>query len=566
MENKNSNIQEIIKDLTNKIDIINNQFKIVFNSVSKFKHKRHLIIYSYLMGYYTSKGNTDFNQDVLFNSLEIFEKSLSRKTELINLIIALALSMNRCNEFENKNNNNNKVNENDNNKKNENNNNKEKEKNPPIMDITETMLSSDPFLVYQQFFGETVFERPLNYITNNNKNNINLNLNNKKEETNKQQNNQTNIENNQNINNIIKENNQEKENNIKLNNNKSNINEINKNLQNNKNNDIDNDNYTRNKNIFRNDIINNNITNNNNINNIDNKNIVNNNIANNNFNQKTHKNKKNNIIDKQIKQKTINENMIGKYNTEDTDNIHNIVNKKNTITVIGDSKKIIKCFICSENFNELDKNNYRLNCKCIIHSKCFKNYLINSIKTNKIPILCPKCRNEINKELVYKFLNSIKDKKLIKLYENYSLDFYIRNYEKTNDIIYYCCPTRGCNKYVPCKRDEKKLICPHCKNSYCIKCYRPWHENQTCEEYFIQYSMINNNRAKNNNINDNSELKKPLYQTDINNYKYKECQKCQTLMLKDEKTNKILCFCGTTFCYKCGKIIKEKHECSSQEK
>ena len=122
MEKKNNNIQEIIKDLTSKMKIIDNQLKIVFDSVDKFKHKRHLIIYSYLMGYYTSKGNKDFNQDTLLNSLEIFERSLNRKTEFSNLIIALALSMNRCNESENNNKNNNQNNDKNLKKDNENNN------------------------------------------------------------------------------------------------------------------------------------------------------------------------------------------------------------------------------------------------------------------------------------------------------------------------------------------------------------------------------------------------------------------------------------------------------------
>ena len=100
MEKKN-NIQEIIKDLTNKKEPIANQIKILFESVDKFKHKRHLIILSYLLGYYFSKGNNLFNKDILQNSLEIFEKSLTRKTDMANLMIAIALSLNKCNEVEN---------------------------------------------------------------------------------------------------------------------------------------------------------------------------------------------------------------------------------------------------------------------------------------------------------------------------------------------------------------------------------------------------------------------------------------------------------------------------------
>ena len=47
----------------------------------------------------------------------------------------------------------------------------------PKIDITETMISNDPYIVYQQFFGTTVLERPLTNINNNEVNNNNLNNN-----------------------------------------------------------------------------------------------------------------------------------------------------------------------------------------------------------------------------------------------------------------------------------------------------------------------------------------------------------------------------------------------------
>ena len=197
MEKKN-NIQEIIKDLTNKKEPIANQIKILFESVDKFKHKRHLIILSYLLGYYFSKGNNLFNKDILQNSLEIFEKSLTRKTDMANLMIAIALSLNKCNEVE-------KVPEQKEEKKNEQNEEKKNEqddkKNKIVMDITETMLSTDPYKVYQDLFGETVMERPLTMVINNNNkinyaNNVNKNINNK----NINNKNAGNINNNKNIN------------------------------------------------------------------------------------------------------------------------------------------------------------------------------------------------------------------------------------------------------------------------------------------------------------------------------------------------------------------------------
>ena len=571
MEKKNNNIQEIIKDLTSKMNIIDNQLKIVFDSADKFKHKRHLIIYSYLMGYYTSKGNKNFNQDTLLNSLEIFERSLNRKTEFSNLIIALALSMNRCNENENNNQNNNQNNDknlkkdNDNNNHNNQNNNdqnKENENNPPKNDITETMISNDPYIVYQQFFGTTVLERPLNKINNNEVININVNINEEQHKNIVKINNKPNTQ----INKINKQINREDGNKIEQKvEEHENINNVilinNKDNNNNKNNIILNIEDKNNK--VNNHIIDIDANKKNNIeNNIYNQKTqkynINNNIGNNIYNQKTHKYNINNILNQQNNQKIAESYVMGKYNTTDKNNIQKSPKnfKQNTFIVPSNAKKIVKCFICSENFNELDKHNYRLNCKCVIHSKCFINYVVKSIKNKKIPILCPKCKKEVKNEIIYNCLNTIKDKKLIKLYEDYYLEIYIKNYEKNADLVYYCCPTPGCKKYIPCPKDENKLLCPNCNKSYCIKCFRPWHENKTCEQYYIENSVINN-----------SEVRKEFLNFDAkNDFEYKECPKCKALMLKEEGTNKIICVCGTAFCYKCGKIIKEKHDCSSKEK
>ena len=93
-------IQQLIKDLQNKMDIITGQLKFLFENIDKFKHKRHLIIYSYLLGYYNSKKDINFTQEILFKALDIFNRSLTRKTDLSNLIINISLSLNARNKKE----------------------------------------------------------------------------------------------------------------------------------------------------------------------------------------------------------------------------------------------------------------------------------------------------------------------------------------------------------------------------------------------------------------------------------------------------------------------------------
>ena len=92
-------------------------------------------------------------------------------------------------------------------------------------------------------------------------------------------------------------------------------------------------------------------------------------------------------------------------------------------------------------------------------------------------------------------------------------------------------------------------MCPQCKKEYCLKCGKPWHKDKKCQGVKTQKSNNKNN------------IEKPAFQLNKND-EYKECPKCQAIILKNEGTNKMVCFCGTIFCSKCGKIIKENnHEC-----
>lgn len=488
MESKNY-IQQIIKDLTSNMDLIISQLKLIFDFVDKFKHKRHLIIYSYLLGYYASKGNNNFNQNILFDSIEIFNKSLTRKTELSNLIIAVSLSINKREEESNKN----------------------EQDDGPRIDITETMLSNDPYTAYKDLFGDTVLEKPLSDTIINNLTKINSN----------------NIENN------LKNDNQ---NNIMVNYKKKTTKELS---------DIK-ENVNENR---LNDEKNNIIENNNNeerINNNKNKNIIIKDYSKNIFNDKKNITKKL-VPEDNHKKKEIYD--IG-FNILDANSNNKQIKNFEKGLQPKNVKKIFKCFICSGNLNGLDKHYYKLDCKHIIHSNCFKNYVKNSIKNKEIPILCPKCKKEINTDLIYKSLNSIGDSNLVKQYEKLCFELYIKNADVTNNgITYYCCPTQGCNKYIPCKKNETKLSCPKCNKEYCINCFRPWHKDKNCEEFIIQ------------NNNNDSKLNKEFYDIIVND-KYKECPNCKALMIKEKGTNKISCVCGNIFCYKCGKIMKEKHECS----
>ena len=532
--NSTNDKDDIIKDLTNKMDTITYHLNTLLFFIDKFKNKKHIIVYSYLLGYMTSKKNINFNQDKLINSLDILNKPLMQKAELSNLIINIAYSLNKSDEIENK-------------KKliiNEN----KKDKNYNEIINTNDIAVQNTVEAFNDLFGKTTSEKPLNQ-NDFNKNNIN----NKKNISieNNYDTNCNNFNNIENINDNINKNNNII--NISNNANKPNDNNINYN-----NNIIFNENYnkeSKDKKLNKNDFYINEIKDN-----FINYEDINDDNHNNTFSKKNkaiYINENNNsYIHSSIKNKKMREINIPynekekieiKNNTNNTINTSSFKNTKKNLTEVTDEliKNMPKCIMCSECLNESEKNFFKLSCKCKIHYKCFNKYIINSIKNSKIPILCPKCKNEINQKYIYKSLNGIGNKELIKKYEKFCINLYISNLSDNN--TYYTCP--GCKYYFTCDNIEQLFLCPQCKKEYCLKCGKPWHKDKKCQGVKTQKSNNKNN------------IEKPAFQLNKND-EYKECPKCQAIILKSEGTNKMVCFCGTTFCSECGKIIKENiHEC-----
>ena len=67
---------------------------------------------------------------------------------------------------------------------------------------------------------------------------------------------------------------------------------------------------------------------------------------------------------------------------------------------------LVDCQICYTEFNMVETKNAYLECKCLIHSKCFIDYVKNEVNNNNLPILCPnnKCRKKINEKFISKCL------------------------------------------------------------------------------------------------------------------------------------------------------------------
>ena len=93
---------DIINGIINLMPIIKHQLMTLFESIEKFKYKRHLIIYSYLLGYFVSKKILSFDQNKIQTTIEIFNQSINQKQDFSKFIVSIALSLNYYNELEQK--------------------------------------------------------------------------------------------------------------------------------------------------------------------------------------------------------------------------------------------------------------------------------------------------------------------------------------------------------------------------------------------------------------------------------------------------------------------------------
>ena len=222
----------------------------------------------------------------------------------------------------------------------------------------------------------------------------------------------------------------------------------------------------------------------------------------------------------------------------------NSQNKQNTFS---------KCLICLEEFNLAEELNYFLECGCIIHYKCFDNYIIQSINSGKSQIKCPYCNKvNINENYIKDALIQNKREDLLAKYEHFSMNYYIMN--NPNDVS--CCPTPGCDYVFIYGENNKEFLCPNCNKKYCLSCKTEWHEGKNCKEY--QEMLETSKLAKDVGKLDNLFLKF------AKGSKFKQCPYCKHWVEKTQGCNHISCRCGHHFCYNCGEKMDghiNKHKC-----
>lgn len=84
---------------------------------------------------------------------------------------------------------------------------------------------------------------------------------------------------------------------------------------------------------------------------------------------------------------------------------------------------------------------------------------------------------------------------------------------------------------------QHKVSCPLCGTDTCVKCKVEWHEGRSCSQF----------RAETNSDGLLRKLAKKK--------KWKACPKCHALIERNQGCNDMVCRCGCSFCYGCGKDL-----------
>jgi len=145
-------------------------------------------------------------------------------------------------------------------------------------------------------------------------------------------------------------------------------------------------------------------------------------------------------------------------------------------------RKNKKCCYCAENVDE--KEDKFLDCQCLTHFECLKNYVEIQITMSKVAnICCPSgnCSYQIPYDKVTKFISKENVmKEFDSLYAS-SLSGFVPLSESEE---YYTCLTPNCsNGFVGFKNEIGLFNCDSCKKSYCLKCKVDYHEGKTCDEF-----------------------------------------------------------------------------------
>lgn len=199
----------------------------------------------------------------------------------------------------------------------------------------------------------------------------------------------------------------------------------------------------------------------------------------------------------------------------------------------------IKCLICYETKDRQDI--LSLDCNHDFCSKCLKTDWHGKIKSKQIgrnSIFCPTCKSVIS----YDFLKTNLDETLFSEYDELLAQAWVFESEQK---VY--CPRKECSSLNLADKRLSYVTCEKCKFKFCLTCSEEWkkHSGLTCKQFKLETKKYED--PMENLIRENKWIKCPECGIIIEKTKFCNFVKCQSS----------LCQKKTTFCYLCGKFLKD---------
>lgn len=200
------------------------------------------------------------------------------------------------------------------------------------------------------------------------------------------------------------------------------------------------------------------------------------------------------------------------------------------------------CPICFDDFHSTHDIATLSDCGHQTCVTCLRQYLQQQIDDRMFPLSCARtdCKWECNVSDVASHLSQ----RYLDRWEQYSLENLLKNKhfknESEDELRFVCCPTSECKNIVLWHpEDDPHFRCEVCRKHYCLKCQCSYHHGKTC----IGYKKWKIATGKDDS----------LFMRYISRQRVKQCPQCGMFIEKSVGCNSMVCFCGFTFCYFCGK-------------
>lgn len=204
-----------------------------------------------------------------------------------------------------------------------------------------------------------------------------------------------------------------------------------------------------------------------------------------------------------------------------------------------------KCPICLRWHSKFADYVITLHCGHMMHRNCARHCAKADMSYIHTLPRCPECSANGKITLITEQqIASLADDKLTQMYNKLIIE---RKYQGKINI--FQCPTPDCLQLAELSKDTNRFNCNSCGSSYCTKCQRHYHPNESCDEY--------GKRECKDEIENEQKLKELARKNG-----WKSCPNCGTMIERVYGCFHMKCpnpSCQTHYCDMCGKGLDPKH-------